>query len=64
MAPELRVHALQRGPAGTGRCLDGLETAEEFVSVPAGPKGQEVTAIFVVVGVIFVGRVHVDIIDS
>jgi len=65
VAPELRVHALQRGEAaGTGRRLDGLETAEEFVGVPAGPEGQEVTAIFGGVGAVFVGRVHVDIVDS
>ena len=64
VAPELRGHALQLGEAaGTGGCLEGLETAEEFISVPAGPEGQEVTAIVGAEGVGLADVFHVDIID-
>jgi len=65
VAPELRIHALQLGEAaGAGGRLEALETAEEFVSVPAGPKGQEVTAIVGAEGVRFADVFQVDIVDS
>jgi len=65
VAPELGVHALQCGEAASaGRRLEVLKTAEEFVSVPAGPEGQELTAIIGAVDVVFAGQFHVDIVDS
>ena len=64
IAPELRGHTLQLGEAaGTGGRLEALEAAEEFVSVPAGPEGQEVTAIVGAEGVGFADVFHVDVID-
>ena len=65
VAPELRAHALQRGEAGgTGGCPEGLETAEKFVSVPAGLESQKVTATVGAVVVGFAGVFHVDIVNS
>ena len=65
VAPELRAHALQRGEAtSAGGCPKGLETAEEFISVPAGREGQKMTARDGAVLMGFAGPFHVDIVNS
>jgi len=72
IAPELWVYALQhgevggagRGEVGPGQHLESLKIAEEFVSIPAGSEGQEVTAIGLAFDVGLGGIFHVDVVDS